>query len=141
MNRNLLSLRANLVPRVITVSLRQPNQSIPLQKWTFENQPVIKIGRSPDNHVILHSSVVSRHHLELRHIATSWQLINYGNNSVYLDGEAITSVPVVDGMIIRIALSGPQLQLNFGFTDQTPRQKTLPPRNRNESSPAKPLSI
>ena len=128
MNTNLLGLRAKLAPMVITVSLRQPNQSIPLQKWTFENQPVIKIGRSSDNHVILHSSVVSRHHLELRYIDTSWQLINYGNNRVYLDGEAITNVPVRDGMIVKIALSGPQLQLNLGFTDQTPRQKTLPPR-------------
>ncbi|HEY9597486.1 MAG TPA: FHA domain-containing protein [Cyanophyceae cyanobacterium] len=129
MNNNLLSLEAKLAPMVITVSLRQPNQSTPLLKWTFENQPVIKIGRSSDNHVILHSSVVSRHHIELRHIATSWQLINYGTNSVYVDGKAITNVSVRDGMIIRIARSGPQLQLNLGFTDQTPRQRTLPSRN------------
>lgn len=128
MNSNPLVLAAKLAPMVLTVSLRQPNQSTPLQKWTFENQPVIKIGRSSDNHVILHSSVVSRHHLELRHIATSWQLINYGNNSVYLNGKAITNVSILDGMIIKIALSGPQLQLNLGFTDQTPRQRTLPPR-------------
>lgn len=128
MNNNPLVLGANLAPMVLTVSLRQPNQSTPLQKWTFENQPVIKIGRFFDNHVILHSSVVSRHHLELRYIGTSWQLINYGSNSVYLDGNAITNVPIRDEMIIKIALSGPQLQLNLGFTDQTPRQRTLPPR-------------
>ncbi|MBD1806337.1 FHA domain-containing protein [Microcoleus sp. FACHB-SPT15] len=110
---------------VITVSLRQPHQSTPLQKWTFENEPIIRIGRAVDNHVVLHSSVVSRHHVEIRHIASYWQVINFGNNGTYLNGELITTIPVVDGMIVALATSGPQLQINLGDTAQKPRQKTV----------------
>ncbi len=113
---NKILLRPTLVPMVITVSLRQPRQSPPLQMWTFENQPVIKIGRATENHVILHSSVVSRRHIEIRHLATHWKLLNYSNNGTYLDGKRITAIPVADGMMIKLAASGPMIQLNLGST-------------------------
>lgn len=108
----------------LTLSLRQLDQSTPLQKWTFENQPIIKVGRASDNHVILHSSVVSRHHLEVRHVAFHWQVLSFGNNGTYLDGEPVTSTSVVDGMILRLAVSGPQLQIHLGETAVKPRQKS-----------------
>ncbi len=111
---------------VITLSLRQPQQATPLQKWTFENDPVIKIGRAATNHVILHSSVVSRYHLELRHIATHWHLLSLGNNGTYMDGEPIKRTPVVDGMIVRLAESGPQLQIHLGETAVKARQRIVP---------------
>ncbi len=113
---NKILLRPTLVPMVITVSLRQSRQSPPLQMWTFENQPVIKIGRATENHVILHSSVVSRRHIEIRHLATHWKLLNYSNNGTYLDGKPITAIPVADGMMIKLAASGPMIQLNLGST-------------------------
>ncbi len=113
---NKILLRPTLVPMVITVSLRQSRQSPPLQMWTFENQPVIKIGRATENHVILHSSVVSRRHIEIRHLATHWKLLNYSNNGTYLDGKRITAIPVADGMMIKLAASGPMIQLNLGST-------------------------
>ena len=76
---------ATLTPREVTISLRRPDQSTPIQKWTFENEKIIKIGRAADNHVILHSSVVSRYHAEVRHMATHWKLISLGNNGTYLN--------------------------------------------------------
>lgn len=117
---------ATLTPKEITIALRRPYQSTPLQKWTFENDPIIKIGRSANNHVILHSSVVSRHHVELRHMATHWKIISLGNNGTYLNGQPIIEVPIVDGMIISLAISGPQLQINLGSTAQKSTLKTVP---------------
>ena len=117
---------ATLTPKEITIALRRPYQSTPLQKWTFENEPIIKIGRSANNHVILHSSVVSRHHVELRHMATHWKIISLGNNGTYLNGQPIIEVPIVDGMIISLAISGPQLQINLGSTAQKSTLKTVP---------------
>jgi pSer/pThr/pTyr-binding forkhead associated (FHA) protein len=111
---------------IITVSLRQPYRSTPVQKWTFEGEPAIKIGRAADNHVVLHSSVVSRHHVEIQYIGNHWEIISLGNNGTYLDGALITQVPVVDGMVISLAISGPQLQINLGETAQKPLQKTVP---------------
>lgn len=127
-NSNALN-RVTFAPMVITLSLRQLHQSTPLQKWTFEDVPVIKIGRASDNHVILHSSVVSRYHLELRYIDNHWQVVALGSNGTYLDGESITNLCVADGMVIRLAVSGPQLQLHLGETAVKPRQKTVPSQN------------
>ena len=117
---------ATLTPREFTISLRRPYQSTPIQKWTFENEQIIKIGRAADNHVILHSSVVSRYHAEVRHMATHWKLISLGNNGTYLNDQPIVVVPVVDGMIVCLAISGPQIQINLGSTAQKSTLKTVP---------------
>jgi pSer/pThr/pTyr-binding forkhead associated (FHA) protein len=59
-------------------------------------------------------------------MATHWKIISLGNNGTYLNGQAITEVPVVDGMIISLAISGPQLQINLGSTAQKSTLKTVP---------------
>jgi serine/threonine-protein kinase len=120
--RNNALLRVIETPKAIAVSLWQPYQSTLVQKWTFEYQPLIKIGRAADNHVVLLSSVVSRYHIEIRHINTHWLLINRGSNGTYLNDKSITTTPVVDGMSVRLALSGPRLQIDLGSTAQTLRQ-------------------
>jgi len=75
---------------------------------------VIRIGRSTDNNVVLYSAVVSRHHVELRHSKTGWEVVNLGTNGTYLDGKRVTQVPVTDGIIIRLARSGPNIQISVG---------------------------
>jgi serine/threonine-protein kinase len=89
-------------------------QSIPVQSWNFEHESVIRIGRSTDNHVILYSAVVSRHHVEIRKADVGWELVNLGANGTYLDGKRVTQVPVEDGVIIRLARSGPNVQIHVG---------------------------
>ncbi len=99
---------------MITLTLLNPIQSTPVQSWTFHPESVIRVGRSNDNDVILFSAVVSRHHVELRPNGNSWDVVSLGANGTYLDGERITKVPVIDGMIIRLASSGPKIQLRLG---------------------------
>ncbi|UBF27880.1 protein kinase [Kovacikia minuta CCNUW1] len=99
---------------MITLTLLHPIQSIPVQSWTFEQDSVVRIGRSTDNHVILYSAVVSRHHVELRKVDSHWEIVNLGANGTYLDGKRITQVPVEDGVIIRLARSGPNIQIHIG---------------------------
>lgn len=89
-------------------------QSIPVQSWTFEHEPIVRIGRSTDNHVILYSAVVSRHHVEIRQMETGWEIVNLGANGTYLEGRRITKVSVEDGVIIRLARSGPNVQVHLG---------------------------
>ena len=84
---------------------------MPIRTWTFENKPVIRIGRCSDNDVILYSSVVSRYHVELRHNHHNWEIINLGSNGTYLNGKQITQINVVNGLIINVALSGPKIAL------------------------------
>jgi serine/threonine-protein kinase len=99
---------------VITLFLLHPIKQVPVQVWTFKDEPVIRIGRSTDNHVILYSAVVSRHHVELRRTNNNWEIINLGTNGTYLDGKRIDQVPAVDGAIIRLARSGPNIQIRLG---------------------------
>jgi pSer/pThr/pTyr-binding forkhead associated (FHA) protein len=97
---------------VITLSLLHPLNKHPVQHWNFEEESVIRIGRSTDNNVVLYSAVVSRHHVELRHQKRGWEVVNLGTNGTYLDGKRVTQVPVEDGMVIRLARSGPNIQIN-----------------------------
>lgn len=99
---------------MITLLLLHPLKRNPVQSWSFESEPIIRIGRSTDNHVILYSAVVSRHHVELRQAGNSWEIVNLGTNGTYLDGKRITKVPVIDGAIIRLARSGPNIQIRLG---------------------------
>jgi pSer/pThr/pTyr-binding forkhead associated (FHA) protein len=98
---------------VITLILLHPLQSVPVQNWTFETETAIRIGRSTDNDVILYSAVVSRHHVEIRWDESAWKVVNIGANGTYIDGKRVEEMPVVDGMIIRLASSGPKIQIRL----------------------------
>jgi pSer/pThr/pTyr-binding forkhead associated (FHA) protein len=90
--------------------------SVPVQSWTFisESEDVIRIGRATDNHVVLFSAVVSRHHAELRWSEVDgWQLVNISANGTYIDGAAVKEIAVADGMIMRLATSGPKIQIGI----------------------------
>lgn len=101
------------VTTVITLTLLHPLQSVPVQSWPFETESLIRIGRSTDNEVILYSAVVSRHHVELRRNSSDWEIVSLGANGTYIDGKRITQTPVIDGMIIRLASSGPKIQIRL----------------------------
>ncbi|NJR32666.1 MAG: FHA domain-containing protein [Chamaesiphon sp. CSU_1_12] len=101
------------MPSAIVLSLLN---SIPVQSWTFSCEDVIRIGRATDNHVVLFSAVVSRHHAQLQWSEDNgWQLQNISPNGTYLDGTAIKEVTVTDGMVIRLATSGPKIQIKVNI--------------------------
>lgn len=100
---------------MITIILLHPQNSTAIQSWTFKDESVIRIGRATDNDVVLLSAVVSRHHAELRQTKKHWEIMNLGANGTYLNDEFLTeTVPLVDGGILRLAISGPKLQVRFG---------------------------
>jgi pSer/pThr/pTyr-binding forkhead associated (FHA) protein len=93
--------------------------SVPVQSWTFTSEDVIRIGRATDNQVVLFSAVVSRHHAELRwDEVKGWQLFNISPNGTYIDGEAVKEITVAGGMIIRLATSGPKIQIELDMDGQ-----------------------
>ncbi|MGF1602822.1 MAG: FHA domain-containing protein [Thermosynechococcaceae cyanobacterium] len=99
---------------MITLTLLHPVQSTPVQSWSFDQNPVIQIGRAVDNHVVLYSAVVSRYHVELRQNGSEWEVVNQGTNGTYLDGKRVHQAPLADGSILRLARSGPNLQIRLG---------------------------
>ena len=96
---------------MIKLILLHPINLAPVQNWHFEDEPLIRVGRAKDNQVVLYSAVVSRHHVELRWVGGNWKIVSLGANGTYLDGKRIAQEPVFDGVIIRLAPSGPQLQI------------------------------
>jgi pSer/pThr/pTyr-binding forkhead associated (FHA) protein len=96
---------------VITLTLLLPGKAVPVQSWTFETESVVRVGRAADSDVVLYSAVVSRHHLEIRQVEAGWEVVNLGANGAYINGEAIAKITVQDGMIIRLASSGPKIQI------------------------------
>ncbi|HEY9729561.1 MAG TPA: FHA domain-containing protein [Chroococcales cyanobacterium] len=122
---------------MITLTLLHPLQSVPVQSWPFENESLIRIGRSTDNEVILYSAVVSRHHVELRRNVSGWVIVSLGANGTYIDGKRITQMPVEDGMIVRLASSGPKIQIRLEGEIPTAKLKTA--LSKRASSPHKGL--
>ncbi len=123
---------------MITLNLLHPLQSIPIQSWTFDQESVIRIGRATDNNVILYSAVVSRHHVELRRHGCNWEIVNLGANGTYVEGKRINEAPIRDGAMIRLARSGPQIQILLGTSSVNDGQKTIPPKQSPaESKPDK----
>lgn len=112
---------------MITLTLLHPVQSTPVQNWRFENEPVIRVGRAADNHVILYSAVVSRYHLELRQTGLLWQVVSLGSNGTFLDSKQVQQAPLVDGAIIRIARSGPNIQVHLDSRTGAATDQVLTP--------------
>lgn len=98
---------------MITLTLLHPVQSTPVQSWSFDQDPAIRIGRAVDNHVVLYSAVVSRYHVEIRWTADQWEVVNLGTNGTYLDGKRVNQAPLANGSIMRLARSGPNIQIHI----------------------------
>ncbi len=99
---------------MITLTLLHPLQSVAVQSWTFNDEPSVKIGRATNNEVVLYSAVVSRHHVEIRKSGVDqWEVINLGSNGTYIDGERVEQTKALDGMIFRLAKSGPKILIKI----------------------------
>ena len=98
---------------MITLTLLHPLQPVAVQSWTFSNESSIKIGRSTNNEVVLYSAVVSRHHVEIKKNGEDWEVINLGANGTYIDGQKIERAKAMDGMVVRLATSGPKILIRI----------------------------
>lgn len=123
---------------MITLTLLHPQQAVAVQTWRFEPKSVIRIGRSRDNEVTLYSAVVSRHHVEIRQKGSSWEVVNTGSNGTFCDGKRINRTPVQNGMVVRLASSGPQIQIwTDVITSETEKSKGKDSSSRKAAEKAK----
>jgi pSer/pThr/pTyr-binding forkhead associated (FHA) protein len=83
-----------------------------IQTWKFEGQPLIRIGRSEDNHVVIPDPSVSRLHAELRYMAGSWNLVNSGKNGILLSGKRASQVQLCEHTTFRLGPTGPLLRFD-----------------------------
>ncbi len=108
---------------MVTITLLDSRQKTPVQQWQFATKPVICIGRSPDNHIVLRDILVSRYHLELHHVGDgNWRLRSRGSNGTFLDGKLSPQGTLANGSIIQLGPTGPILR----FEVQATRKTTAP---------------
>ena len=53
-----------------------------------------RVGRAPENDIVVSDPTVSRQHAVLRSGADGWELVNVGSAPSFLDGHQVTRVPV-----------------------------------------------
>ncbi len=120
---------------MITLTLLHPLQPVPVQSWTFQEEPKIRIGRSTNNEVVLYSAVVSRHHVEIRKTSEhGWEVVNLGANGTYINDKRINQIVARDGMIIRLASSGPKILIKIESESLSPSQQQFNENNRTRRS-------
>ena len=98
---------------MITLTLLHPIKSIPVQKWEFQTNSVIRVGRANDNDVVLYSAVVSRYHVQIKPLENNWCLASLGSNGTFINGQKIKKIILKNGMVIRLASSGPKILINL----------------------------
>ncbi len=94
----------------ITLLLLDPVKGNPVQAWEFDGQELIKIGRAPDNDIVIPEARVSRLHAELQYSGNQWELINHGRNGTLLSGRSIERVVVQHETCFRLGRDGPSFR-------------------------------
>ncbi|MEM1170796.1 MAG: FHA domain-containing serine/threonine-protein kinase [Cyanobacteria bacterium P01_H01_bin.35] len=114
---------------MIRLTLLDPQKNTPLKNWDFQSESIIKVGRSPDNNIVLSDSLVSRYHLELHKISKSqsgniWRLVSQGTNGTFVNGVLMSQGIVSDGSLIQLARGGPifKFQVQPEFAAKIPQQ-------------------
>jgi len=94
-----------------------------VKTWRFQ-QATIKVGRAPDNHIVVSNILVSRYHLELRTVHpdqlrgrkadhSGWEIVNHSGNGTFLNGYLINRAVLPTKGELRLAQSGPFLQFEI----------------------------
>lgn len=106
---------------MVILTLLQPQSRIPLKQWCFPDEALIRIGRAPENHVVLDDLLVSRQHLELRQVVAtaatptgqSWHLVNHSANGTFVNGVVMAQGLIGENALLQLAQGGPLLKLQI----------------------------
>jgi len=93
--------------------------------WSGEQRftHAFRIGRSAECQVVVPERVVSRVHAEVRFEAGQWWLLDQqSTHGLYIDGQPVTRVPLLEAVTVELGLGGPAVWLTVGdeivFSDQ-----------------------
>jgi pSer/pThr/pTyr-binding forkhead associated (FHA) protein len=81
-------------------------------------QPAIRIGRAPDNDIVIDSRIVSRYHARLEQTPRGYQLVTLpeATNPILLEGRPLPVVhPLADGNLMRIGGEDPGMMVTLVY--------------------------
>ena len=127
------------------LTLLDPEKQTPLQQWSFESESIVRIGRSPENHVVIPNALVSREHLELQRVksgtSSQWYLVNSGTNGTFVNSILMSQGWISDGALIQLARGGPTLHFQAttielgGKIEASPSLNLATPRCTHAGNP------
>ncbi len=82
-------------------------------------QPAIRIGRAPDNDIVIDSRIVSRYHARLEQTARGYQLVSLpeATNPILLEGRPLPAVhSLADGNLMRIGGEDPGMMVTLVYS-------------------------
>lgn len=102
---------------MITLILLDTKNKTVLNQWSFDRETSIRIGRSPDNHIVIDNPIVSRHHLVLRKTnlpsASEWEIVNKGTNGTFVNNNLVSHGAIATGSQLQLGWGGPILVVNI----------------------------
>ncbi|XHX78182.1 MAG: protein kinase [Stenomitos frigidus ULC029] len=141
---------------MVILTLLHPQHKTPLKQWCFKSEALIRIGRAPDNHVILDDLLVSRHHLDLRQVEDGrqsnvaagamstgqycWHLINHSANGTFVNGVVMSQGLITETALLQLAQGGPLLKLQILVTGAALIQPVIAKTPQLPRLPSEPLS-
>jgi len=104
------------------------------RSYSFGADETVRIGRSPDNDIVVSDPTVSRQHAQLSLGPSGWEFENVGRALSFLDGEPVTQAVLTGPAQVQLSsVRGPVLSITLGDT-VTPRLGT--PGDVGESATA-----
>ena len=101
------------MPEKISIHLLDSATGQPIQTWRFEGRPLIRIGRSEENHIVITDPSVSRFHAELQCQEKYWQVVNFGRNGILVGSRSVSQARIEDRTIFRLGSAGPLLRFSW----------------------------
>jgi serine/threonine protein kinase, bacterial len=80
-----------------------------LKQWQFDQSRQIRIGRDPENQVVINDPLVSRFHADLV-VGGQWQLTSHGTNGTFINGAKVDQAILVNGSTMQLGVGGPVLR-------------------------------
>jgi serine/threonine protein kinase, bacterial len=87
-----------------------------LRQWQFDQSRQIRIGRDPENQVVINDPLVSRFHADLI-VSSQWQLTSHGTNGTFVNGQKVDRAVLVNGTILQLGVGGPVLRFESTETN------------------------
>ena len=115
----------------IQISLWDDSQSEIVQQWKFVPPTPIRIGRSPDNEVVIDRPLISRLHATIDYTSLPqgggyWQITNRGANGTFVNDLSIDRVLVTNNEQIQLSQGGTLLTIKLDVAPIAPVAPVAP---------------